>query len=255
VKALGIGPRDVVGFARETRHAASPFGPILVTGVLAEHLARELRAGGDPTLVQTSGDPARSAAVVRVVAGAATTQDERLLRAATRALVPVMVVQTGPPSGRLPYVLATDVVECPPGRGFPVDEIVSVLARVLGARGPALASSLPVLRDAVQAARIRQGAALAGLLSLRRNRHQTVALAQARLLSDLLTAARSATREEDPRAVAEMVAVPLAASLASGLAAQALVRRLPVRHQLVDALVAGATALALGSLARRAARA
>jgi hypothetical protein len=255
VKSLGIGPRDVVAFARETRHAASPFGPILVTGVLAEHLARELRAGGDPTLVRTSGDPARSAAVVRVVAGPATTEDERLLRAATRALTPMMAVQTGPPSGRLPYVLATDVVECAPGKGFPIDEIVRVLAWVLGDRGPALASSLPVLRDAVQATRVRQGSVLAGLLALRRESRPTVALAQARLLSDLLTAARSSSRKQDPRAVAEMVAMPLAASLGSGLAAQALVRRLPVRHQFLDAMVAGATTLALGSLASRATRA
>ena len=116
---LGIGARDVLSLARHARDVA-PKGPILVIGVLAEHLARELAAGGDPSLVRTRGNPADAAALVCILAGAATPADEEALRASTRALVPVVAIQTGPAPVRIPYVLATDVVECEAGKGFPV---------------------------------------------------------------------------------------------------------------------------------------
>jgi hypothetical protein len=248
---LPIGVRDALALGRDARSAAAVTGPLLVTGVLAETLARELRAGGDPTLVQTSGDPAQAAAVVRIVAGPASSEDERVLRAATRALVPIVVVQTGDPSATLPYVLPTDVVACAPGKGFPVDEIARALAGVLGRRGAALAGSLPVLRDAVQEHGARAGALTAALLAIRGAGHPVLALAQARTLIDLAASGRSASSELDPRATAETVALPLAASVASGLVARALVRRLPVRHPLVDAAVAGTATLALASLYRR----
>jgi hypothetical protein len=252
VRAIGIGPRDVVALARDARSTSTPYGPLLVTGVLAEHLARRLAAGGDPSLVRTTGDPARAAAVVRIVAGPATPEDERVLRSATRALVPVVVVQTGNPSVRLPYVLATNVVACKPGQGFPVDEIAGALAAVLGRRGAALAGAVPVLRDAVQARRARDGALLAGLLAFRGGHLPALGLAQARLLFDLNAAARPVSSEAaDARATAEAIALPLVASIGTGLAVRALVRRLPIRHPLVDGAVAGATTLALASLYRR----
>jgi hypothetical protein len=127
---------------------------------------------------------------------------------------------------------------------------------VLGRRGAALAGSLPVLRTAFQARRTLDGALSVGVAALRGGGHPALGLAQSRLLSDLATAARSPSpRDQDPRAAAEAVVLPLAASIGSGLVARALVRRLPIRHRLVDALVAGAATLALASLARRAARA
>ena len=145
---LGIGPRDVVSLARHSRRTLSPKGPILVTGVLAEQLATELRAGGDASLVRTHGDPAEAAAVVCVVGEGATPSDEQVLRAATRALVPVIGVRTGSSGAPIPYILATDVVDVPPGQGFPVDEIAGTLAAALGVDGAPLAGALPVLRDA-----------------------------------------------------------------------------------------------------------
>ena len=192
---VGIGPRDALALARHAQSNASPKGPLLVTGVLAEALARELRAGGDASLVRTDGDPADAAAVVRVVAGAATPEDERVLRAATRALVPTVVVQTGEPSVRIPYVLATDVVACEPGRGFPVDEIVHALAAALGHDGAPLAAALPTMRDAVQSRRIEEGAVTAGALAVSGGESQrlsVLALAQARMLSDVATAGGAA---------------------------------------------------------------
>ncbi len=250
---VGIGPRDALALARHAQSNASPKGPLLVTGVLAEALARELRAGGDASLVRTDGDPADAAAVVRVVAGAATPEDERVLRAATRALVPTVVVQTGEPSVRIPYVLATDVVACEPGRGFPVDEIVHALAAALGHDGAPLAAALPTMRDAVQSRRIEEGAVTAGALAVSGGESQrlsVLALAQARMLSDVATAGGAAPPGA-PRAAAEAVAPPLVAALGAGLAARTLVRRLPVRNRLLDSLVAAAVTYALATAFRR----
>ena len=189
MNALGIGPRDVLALARHQRRARHVRGPLLVTGLLAEQLARELRAGGEPGLVRTSGEPAGAAAVVRVVAGAATAEDERTMREATRALVPVVAVQTAARSVRLPYVLAEDVVECPPGSGFPVDEIADRLAAALGHDGAPLAATLPVLRDAVARRSVTDGALAAASLAAfgaeTGPRLPVLALAQARMLSDL----------------------------------------------------------------------
>ncbi len=255
MNGLGIGPRDVVSLARHNRSALSPNGPILVTGVLAEQLAAELRAGGDPSLVRTQGDPSEAAALVCVVGAAATRADEELLRRATRALVPVIGVRTGSTDTPIPYVLATDVVDVPPGRGFPVAEIARTLAAALGPDGAALAGGLPVIRDAVQDRRVADGALTAGTIALRRGgpRLPLLALAQARMLADVAaTAGRPAP--ETPRATAEAVGPPLVASLATGLLARTLVRRLPARNRLLDAAVAAAATYALAMAFERVAR-
>jgi hypothetical protein len=251
---LGIGPRDVLALARHAQHADTVGRPLLVTGILAEQLASRLAAGGDRGVVRTSGDPARAAALVRVVAGAATADDEAQLRSATRALVPVVVVQTGISSVRLPYVLATDIVEVPPGSGFPTDEIAGALAAVLGDEGAPLAACLPVLRAAVERRRTIESALSAGALAaLTRDggpQLPALTLAQARMLADL-SVAGGASSPRDTRAAAEAVAPALAAAVATGLAARTLVRRLPVRGRLVDALVAAAATAALAALAGR----
>jgi hypothetical protein len=251
VSALGLGPRDVVSLARHATDVA-PRGPILVTGVLAEQLARELRAGGDPALVETRGDPAHAAALVCVVAGAATAADEEALRAATRALVPVVAIQTGPAPVRLPYVLATDVVACEPGKGFPVADIADTLAAALGHDGAALAGRLPVLREAVERRRTAAGALRAGALAFATEpapRLPALALAQTRMLSELDTAGgRPAPREAGE--IAQAVGPRLVAALATGLAARTLVRRLPIRNRVLDGLVAAGVTYALATAFR-----
>jgi hypothetical protein len=258
MNTLGIGPRDVLALARHQRRARDVRGPLLVTGLLAEQLARELRAGGEPGLVHTSGEPARAAAVVRVVAGAATAEDERTMREATRALVPVVAVQTAARSVRLPYVLAEDVVECPPGSGFPVDEIADRLAAALGRDGAPLAAALPVLRDAVARRSVTDGALAAASLAAfgagAGPRLPVLALAQARMLSDLSVTSGAETAGAGPETAARDVGVPLAAAIGTGLAGRELVRRLPVRVRLLDALVAAGATLALGTAFRRIAR-
>ena len=253
MSAFGIGPRDVVSLARDTQGAAAPRGPILVTGVLAEQLARQLAAGGDASLVRTQGNPAEAAAVVCVVAGAATAADEETLRAAARALVPTLAVQTATPGKRIPYVLATDVVDCEPGKGFPVEAIARSLAASLGRDGAALAGALPVLRDAVRDRRVADGVLAAGVVAAGRGRPRLplLALGQARMLSDVAATDGDAGAPTTPRGTAEAVALPLAAALATGLLARALVRRLPVRGRVLDSAVAAGATYGLAALFRR----
>jgi hypothetical protein len=254
MKPLGIGPRDVLALSRYAQHSDTVGRPLLVTGVLAEQLASALAAGGDRGVVVTSGDPAHAAALVRVVAGAATPDDEAQLRRATRALVPVVAVQTGIASVRLPYVLATDVIEVPAGSGFPTDEIAAALAAALGSEGAALAARLPVLRRAVERRRALDGtltaAALAAMTRDGGPHLPALALAQARLISDL-SVVNGAAPPRDTRAAAEAVAPALGAALATGVLARTLVRRLPVRGRLVEAAVAAAGTAALAALAGR----
>ena len=230
-----------------------------MTGVLAEQLAQQVRAGAEPavgaSLVQTHGDPAHAAAVICVLGGAPTHADEERLREATRALVPTMCVQTASWNGVIPYVLATDVVDVPPGEGFPIEDIARTLAAGLGPDGAALAGALPVLQSAVQSRRVTDGTLAAGALALRKGgpRMPLLALAQARMLSDVAaTGGRAAP--DTPRATAEAVAPPLVASLATGLLARALVRRLPVRNRLLDGAVAASATYALATVFGRIAR-
>jgi hypothetical protein len=57
-----------------------------------------------------------------------------------------------------------------------------------------------------------------------------------------------------PRAPASASAPPLAASLATGVLARALVRRLPVRNRLLDGVIAAATTYALAAVFARVTR-
>ena len=147
--AVKLHPVAIWGLVKEARSALEDVRPLHVSGALAETLVKELGRGGAPGAVRSQGDVAGAAALVRVLAGAATEEDEREIRAARRAGVPAIAVQTGTGRFDVPYVLTTDVVVCPAGSGFPVEEIARTLAARLGERGTPLAARLPVLRDAV----------------------------------------------------------------------------------------------------------
>jgi uncharacterized protein (DUF697 family) len=137
----------VWGLVRELKTAAQETRPLVVTGPLAEQLAKELSRGAAPGAVRVAGRVGDAACLVRVLAGAPTEEDERELKAAKRAKVPVVVVQTGTEDFDVPYVLATDVVTCRPGEGFPVEEIAAAVAARLGEAGTGLAARVPVLRE------------------------------------------------------------------------------------------------------------
>jgi len=147
--AAKLNPWVVWGLVKELRVAAEDTRPIQVSGVLASQLEQELARGGTPASVRTAGRVEGAAVLVRVLGGAPTEEDEQELREAKRAKVPVVAVQTGSDVLDVPYVLATDVVLCKPGVGFPVAEIAAAISARLGEGGTALAARLPVLREQV----------------------------------------------------------------------------------------------------------
>jgi uncharacterized protein (DUF697 family) len=137
-----LGPLALVSLVREVRRGSGDQRPLAVAGAreLLPIIARQLREGGDPAAV-VEGRVENAAVLVWVGA-----PDEDALRAANRAGVPIVAVTD---ADEVPYVLATDLVRVPPGRGFPVDEIAHAVARKLGEDGTALAARLPALRRAV----------------------------------------------------------------------------------------------------------
>jgi uncharacterized protein (DUF697 family) len=142
MKKSKLGPLGVLSVVRELRRGAGDSGPLAVAGAreLVPLLARELRAGGKESAV-VEGRIEGAAALVWI--GPA---DEAELRRASRAGVPIVAVTD---EKTVPYVLASSIVDVPPGQGFPVDEIAQALARSLGESGTSLAAQLPVLREAV----------------------------------------------------------------------------------------------------------
>ena len=143
-------PAAVIAVLRELSAAGDP-GHVAVSGpdVLADTLRKELARGGDASAVRR-GSHEGAAVLVHVLAAAPTEADERVLKAAHRARVPVVVVLAGPGiDDRIPYVLATDVVPTPAGSGFDVDRLAHLLAVKLGEEATPIAARLPVLRGPV----------------------------------------------------------------------------------------------------------
>jgi uncharacterized protein (DUF697 family) len=156
---LPLKPLAVLGLLKELRVAAADDKPLTVGGVLAEQLAKELargdrrssaspppRQGGDPRAVRVGG-PDGAAAYVHVLAGAPSADDEAVLKRAHRARVPALVLARE--RYDVPFVLPTDVIVVPPGRGFPIEALAHALAVRLGEKGTTLAARLPALRPAV----------------------------------------------------------------------------------------------------------
>ena len=145
--AKSLSPMAVWGLVRELRIAAEETRPLLVSGPLAEQLGKELSRGAAPGSVLVGGRVEDAGCLIRILTGAPTEEDERELKAAKRARVAVVVVQTGTDDFDIPYVLATDVVKCRPGEGFPVEEIAVAVAARLGEAGTGLTARVPVLRE------------------------------------------------------------------------------------------------------------
>ena len=244
---VGLRARDVLGVVREAQGVAASAAPIVVLGLLAEELARELRAGSDDgRAVTVGGDQTRAAALVVVVAGALGVADERALREATRRGTPVVVVQTDTRTDvSLPYVLAAEVVQCSSGRGFPLPEIANGLAGRLGHDGVGLAARLPVLRAAVCQRLIgtaSRQAAVVGLVPWSKGAHfPAMTLIQTRLALDLASAhGQALDRERAPE---------LAVVAGTGLGLRALARRLPSWLPLVGGVTGYLGTRAIGEAA------
>jgi hypothetical protein len=227
----------------------SPAGRVVVSGMLAEQLARELAAGAAPGAVVV-GDEVRGAAVlVRVLAGDPNAEDDAIVREADRAAVPVVLVQTWPQADwGAPFVLTPFVVECRTGEGFPVSEIAAQVALAVE-NSPALAVRVPVLAKSAERLVIGSAAARSALLALTGapGARAGIAVEQARMLARL-RALEPPSEPDHPAVVAGAVAATLAASYALRSAARSARRILPMR--IVDPLIAAAGTFALARLLR-----
>jgi uncharacterized protein (DUF697 family) len=205
----GIDVRAVLRAAREVRGSLPTARPVQVSGALADILAKELGRGAGPGAVRVGGRIEEAAVLVRVLAGPVSEEDEGELAAAHRARVPIVAVQTGHGDGvDVPYALATAVVACPPGAGFPLDRIAQALAAGLESGAAAVAAArVPVLRPAVCHDLIRKAALQNGVLGaavfVPGADLPVLALNQLRLVLRLAAAhGRELDRERAPEAVA-----------------------------------------------------
>jgi hypothetical protein len=218
LKGLGFAVRDEL----EPRRA----GPVVVSGVLAEQLAKELGAAAAPgaVIVASNADLPHAAAHVRIMAGDPSPEDEALVAAAATHGVEVVIVELWPqPDWTRPFVLSPFVVECRAGEGFPVAEISD---RIVEATedAPVLAAQVPVIADATRSWLVKRAvvrSAVIGLVGSRLGRTRPLlVLEQARLVSRL-RAVSSGPAVADEQAV---LAGSAAAVLASGFALRSVAR-------------------------------
>ncbi len=261
--------RAVPGVVSEHRRAESGVRPLIVSGPppLAAELRAALTEGGDETLVGTVGildlgrpEIALGAAFVYVIRHAATPGDERALRRAERAGLPLVALVLRPEDGIapiLPYVLATDVVTAETIDGAAVARLASRIAARAPDQAWVLAHELPVLRRAAER-RLVNGAArshafLAAAPPLLEPSIVPLTLGELRMLMRLLVA------HGDDRPAGPALFGAVAACLGTGLACRALARRLrrraPLPASVVDAAVAYGGTRALAALATRLPRA
>jgi uncharacterized protein (DUF697 family) len=153
-----FGPLTALSLVRELRAGRGIERPIVVAGAseLVPLLARELREGGDPSAVREGESPEHAAVFVWIG-----TPDEAVLRAASRAKIPIVGVTEGE---SLPYVLDTNLVFVRPGEGMPVAAVARRIAAVLGELATGLAARLPVVREAVVEELIRSFSRRNGLV-------------------------------------------------------------------------------------------
>jgi hypothetical protein len=247
VSAAGI--RALVNEARrvgaEVTAEAEPasVGPVAVSGMLAEQLAKELGAAATPGAVVVGGAElvGRAEVLVRVIAGDPTPEDDQLVRAVDAQRVPVVLVQLWPQADwTKPFVLSPFVVECRTGEGFPVSEIADRIveatenASVLGARVPAIA-------EASRTGLVKTAVVRSALIALAGSRlgvsRQLLTLEQIRLLLQLRTTSGSPVADET-RLRAGGAAAVVAAGFAFRQAARSL--RTIVPGPVADVAVAAA---------------
>jgi uncharacterized protein (DUF697 family) len=161
---LPVKPAALLGILKELRASADTDRPLVVSGAreLVSVLERELTRGGVSSAVRQQGPVEGAIALVHIVAGRLEDDDERVLKEAAQARIPIVAVtrddeprkgigdRMNPvPDAHIPYVLDRNVVRVRAGTGLPVEEIATRLARALGEAGTPLAARLPVLRRPV----------------------------------------------------------------------------------------------------------
>jgi hypothetical protein len=254
--------RNVVSALREEQRVPR-LGPVVVSGVLAEQLAKELSAGARPGAVIVGEDPRgvragsfetsqRSQVAVRIIAGDPSEEDDAFVRAAEKSEIPIVVVQLWPQENwRAPFVLSPFVVECKTGEGFPLAKIAGMIATA--ADDPtALASRIPVLKQTVERLVKRDAIIRSALLATSGKKAARPAL----MLEQIGVVSRLRTLEDaEPRGEEQMpiVAGTAAAAIAASYGLRELARRarrvLP--DPVADAAVAAAGTWAVAEASRR----
>jgi hypothetical protein len=234
-RSLGFALRDEVSIGRA--------GPVVVSGVLAEQLAKELAAGAVPgAVVVGGGRPEPDASVqVHVIAGDPSAEDETLVQGASRHDVEVVIVELWPQADwTRPFALSPFVVECRAGEGFPIRAIAD---RIVEATEDAieLASRVPVLADAARSALVRQTVVRSALIGLAGSRfgasRPLLVREQARMVAQLRAVSSGAAISEE----LPVLAGGAAALVASGLALRGVARTAravlpaPVAHAAIAA--------------------
>jgi hypothetical protein len=255
VVAALLEARNLVTALREERKVAD-IGPLVVSGMLAEQLAKELGAGAAPRAVVVSDDPrgTRAPVAIRVIAGDPSDADDAFVRAAERAEIPVVVVQLWPQEmWRAPFVLSPFVVECKTGEGFPILTIAGLIATA--ADDPtSLAARVPVLKDTVERAVKRdaliRSALVAASAGTKGGARAVLALEQVSLISRLRALEEPETRKDEQLPV---VAGTAAATIAASYGLRRLARagRARVPGPLADVAVAAGGTWLIAEVARR----
>jgi hypothetical protein len=251
VRSLGFVVRDEVSVERA--------GPIVVSGVLAEQLAKELAAGAEPGAVRVgSGRSEPGASVhVHVIAGDPTPEDEALARDASRHELDVVLVELWPQADwTRPFVLSPFVIECRAGEGFPIRAIAD---RIVETTDDAtdLASRVPVLAEATRSALVKRAVVRSTLIGIVGSRlgasRPLLVREQVRLVTRLrAVSAGSAVSQELP-----VLGGGAAALLASGLALRQVARSAravlpaPLAHAAIAAAGTWGLAKAFGALESR----
>jgi hypothetical protein len=253
--ALALEARKVANALREER-AVARIGPLVVSGMLAEQLAKELSAGAEQGAVVVGEDPraAHAPVAIRIVAGDPSPEDDAFVRTAERAEIPVVIVQLWPQADwREPFVLSPFVVECRTGEGFPIAAIAGLVATA--ADDPvSLAARVPVLKDTVEKTSKRHAlvrAAFVGATSGKtRAARPVLALEQVSLVSRMRALEEPASaRDEQLPALAATTAAAIAASYGFREVARRARGGAPAR--LSDAAVAVAGTWLLAEIFRR----
>lgn len=221
-------------------------GPVIVSGMLAEQLAKELGAGARPGAVVVGADRLRAGAeaLVLVIAGDPSPEDDALVRQADELEVPVVAVQLWPQAdwGKT-FVLTPFVVECRAGEGFPIHEIAERLAHATQ-DSAALAADLPTVADVARAGLVTQSVLRSAVIGLAGSRmgasRPLLSLEQARMVARL----RRSSVEASPDGDRTGLLVGGAAALAAGFAFRGLARNL---RTLVPAPIANTAVAAVGT--------
>ena len=223
-------------------------GSVVVTGVLAEQLAKELGAGARSGAVIAAVGELRAGAeaLVHVIAGEASAEDEALIRTAGELQVPVVAVQLWPQAdwGQT-FVLTPFVVECRAGEGFPIREIAERLAEATQ-DSAALAADLPVLADVARAGLIKQSVIRSAVIGFAGSRlgasRPLISLEQARMVARL----RRSSVESSPEGDRTSLLAGGAAALVTWFALRGLARNL---RTFVPAPIANTAVAAAGTWA------